>query len=58
MATTQQSGGVGSNEAGYNWDTQLTRTLNGTAEIVTIAAKSLDNAAKNIRGAISYYDLT
>jgi len=58
VATTQHSGGVGADSTGYNWDTQLTRTLNGTAEIVTIAAKSLDNAAKNIRGAISYYDLT
>lgn len=58
VATTQQSGGVGGGEDGYNWDTQLTRNLDGTAEILTIAAKSLDNAAKNIRGAISYYDLT
>lgn len=58
VSTTQQSGGVGGGEDGYNWDTQLTRNLDGTAEIVTIAAKTLDASDKNIRGAISYYDLT
>lgn len=58
VSTTQQSGGVGSGEDGYNWDTQLTRNLSGTAEIITIAAKTVGASAKNIRGAISYYDLT
>jgi len=58
LSTTQQSGGVGAGEDGYNWDTQLTRDLNGTTEIVTLTARSLDATDKNIRGSISYYDLT
>ena len=58
LSTTQQSGGVGFGEDGYNWDTQLTRDLNGTTEIITLAARCLDNTDKNIRGVISYYDLT
>lgn len=58
VSTTQQSGGVGNADDGYNWDTQLTRNLSGTAEIITLAAKTIGASAKNIRGAISYYDLT
>lgn len=58
VSTTQQSGGVGGSDDGYNWDTQLTRNLSGTAEIITLAAKTIGASAKNIRGAISYYDLT
>lgn len=58
LPATNQAGGVSNEVSEYNWDTQLTRDLTGTAEIVTIAAKSLDNATKNIRGTITYWDLT
>lgn len=58
LPSTNQAGGALSSTDGYNWDTQLTRELDGTAEIVTLAAKSLENATKNIRGAITYWDLT
>lgn len=58
LPSTNQAGGVNEEVSEYNWDTQLTRDLSGTAEIVTLAAKSLDNATKNIRGAITYSDLT
>lgn len=58
LSSTNQAGGSGQGEDGYNWDTQLTRDLSGTAEVVTLAAKSLETSVKAIRGAISYYDLT
>lgn len=58
LPATNQAGGASNETSEYNWDTQLTRDLTGTAEIITLAAKSLDNAVKNIRGAITYWDLT
>ena len=58
LPSTNQAGGVVSSTDGYNWDTQLCRELDGTSEIVTLAAKSLESSSKNVRGAITYWDLT
>lgn len=58
FSSTQQSGGSLHKEASYNFDTQLGRTINDTSDVLVFAAQHLGSNAKNMRGSISYYDLT
>lgn len=59
FSATNQAGGSFLNDNGYNWDLQLGRnSFTSTSDVIVLAAKSLDNTAQNIRGTITYWDLT
>lgn len=59
FSATNQSGGSFINDQQYNWDLQLGRnSFTSTSDVIVLAAKSLDNTAQNIRGTITYWDLT
>lgn len=55
-ATNQSSGQVESDFA-YNFDLQLGRTISGTSDIYTLAARVL-SGSDDIIGALEFYDLT
>lgn len=55
-ATNQSSGQVESNFA-YNFDLQLGRTIGGTSDIYTVAARVL-TGSDDIIGSLEFYDLT
>lgn len=59
FSATNQAGGSFVNDNGYNWDLQLGRdSFTSTSDVIVLAAKSLDNTAQNVRGTITYWDLT
>lgn len=58
LAATNQAGGLANQTNEYNWDTQLTRDLTGTAEIVTLAGRTIGSSSKSSYASILYYDLT
>jgi hypothetical protein len=55
-ATNQSSGQVESDFA-YNFDLQLGRTIGGTSDIYTVAARVL-SGSDDIIGSLEFYDLT
>jgi len=44
-------------DTGYNFDLQLGRTIGGTSDIITLAARTL-SGTNDIIGALEFYDLT
>lgn len=58
FSATNQQGGSLSTEMAYNFDTQLGRKLDGTSDVLVLAAQHLGSNTKNLRGSLSYYDLT
>lgn len=58
FSATQQQGGSLQKDQIYNFDTQLGRTIGGTSDVLVLAAQHLGSSTKNLRGSISYYDLT
>lgn len=59
LSATNQAGGAFIQDQDYNWDLQLGRnSFTSTSDVYVLAAKSLDNNTQNIRGSITYWDLS
>lgn len=57
LGASNQSRATLEGETGYNFDLQLGRTISGTSDVLTLAARSL-SGTQNIIGALEFYDLT
>jgi len=59
LSATNQAGGSFVQDQDYNWELQMGRdSFTSTSDVYVLAAKSLDNNTKNIRGTITYWDLS
>ena len=59
LSATNQAGGAFVQDQQYNWDLQLGRnSFTDTSDVYVLAAKSLESNTQNIKGTITYWDLS
>lgn len=59
LSATNQAGGSFVQDQDYNWDLQMGRnSFTSTSDVYVLAAKSLDNNTKDIKGTLTYWDLS